>query len=146
MIDSSSIKEALASATGVPGLSLAWRDSDGEIETAVFGKVTPDGGDVTPETLFQAGSVSKPVTALGILRLVDQGVVDLDADVNDILKSWKVPPVDEWQPVLTLRRLLTHTAGLTVHGFGVTRTTRTSQRCPSSWTASRHRTHPPFAL
>lgn len=118
MIDTSSIDAALAEGPAVPGLSLAWRDSEGRVETAVFGKVTPGGADLTPEAMFQAGSVSKPVTALGILRLVDQGVVDLDADVNDILTSWKVPAVDGWQPVLTLRRLLTHTAGLTVHGFG----------------------------
>ena len=117
-MDRSVIKEALAAAPTVPGLSVAWRDAEGELETAVFGKVTPDGPDLTPETLFQAGSVSKPVTAVGILRLVDQGVVDLDTDINEILTSWTVPPVDDWQPVLTLRRLLTHTAGLTVHGFG----------------------------
>ncbi|HUR50321.1 MAG TPA: serine hydrolase domain-containing protein [Acidimicrobiales bacterium] len=118
MIDRSAVEEALAAAPTVPGLSVAWRAADGEVETAVFGKITPGGPDLTPETIFQAGSVSKPVTAVGILRLVDQGVVDLDTDVNDILTSWKVPPVDDWQPVVTLRRLLTHTAGLTVHGFG----------------------------
>ena len=117
MIDEASIEKTLAEAPGVPGLSLAWRSGPAEIETAVFGEVTPGGAAVTQETLFQAGSVSKPVTAVGILRLVDQGVVDLDADVNDLLTTWKVPPVGDWQPVLTLRRLLTHTAGLTVHGF-----------------------------
>lgn len=118
MIDSSAIQAALIATPAVPGLSLAWRDSAGRLETAVFGEVTPGGTALTSETMFQAGSVSKPVTALGILRLVDQGLVDLDTDVNDILTSWKVPAVDGWQPVLTLRRLLTHTAGLTVHGFG----------------------------
>ena len=118
MIDRASIEEALTAAPTVPGLSLACRDAAGDIETAVFGKVTPGGADITPETLFQAGSVSKPVTAFAILRLVHQGVVDLDTDVNELLTSWRVPPVGDWQPVLTLRRLLTHTAGLTVHGFG----------------------------
>lgn len=118
MIDTAMVREALAQAPALPGLSAAWRDSAGELNTAVFGRVTPGGADLTPETVFQAGSVSKPVTAVGILRLVDQGVVDLDADINDILKSWKVPPVGDWQPVITLRRLLTHTAGLSVHGFG----------------------------
>lgn len=118
MIDESAIEKALADAPGVPGMSLAWRSGSGEIETAVFGEVTPGAGPITPETVFQAGSVSKPVAAVAILRLVDQGVIDLDTDVNDLLTSWKVPPVGDWQPVLTLRRLLTHTAGLTVHGFG----------------------------
>lgn len=118
MIDESAIEKSLADAPGVPGLSLAWRSANGETETAVFGEVTPGAGPITPETIFQAGSVSKPVAAVGILRLVDQGVLDLDTDVNELLTSWKVPPVGDWQPVLTLRRLLTHTAGLTVHGFG----------------------------
>ena len=118
MIDEAAIEKELADTPGVPGLSLAWRAGAAEVETAVFGDVTPGGGPITPETLFQAGSVSKPVTAVAILRLANQGVLDLDADVNDLLTSWKVPPVGNWQPVLTLRRLLTHTAGLTVHGFG----------------------------
>ena len=73
---------------------------------------------VTPQTLFQAGSVSKPVAAMGALKLVEEGKLTLDGDVNRQLKSWKVPenaftrkhPVD-------LRGILSHTAGLTVHGF-----------------------------
>ena len=118
MIDKEALEKELAEAAAVPGLSLAWRADTGDIETAVFGEVTAGAGRITPETLFQAGSVSKPVTAVAILRLVDQGVVNLDADVNELLTSWRVPAVGDWQPVLTLRRLLTHTAGLTVHGFG----------------------------
>lgn len=72
---------------------------------------------VTPDTLFLAGSISKPVTAVAALRLVEQGRLDLDADVNDALRSWQVPPNDRWQPRVTLRHLLSHSGGLTVHGF-----------------------------
>ena len=72
---------------------------------------------VTPETRFQAASISKPVAVLGALRLVERGVLDLDADVNDVLTSWKVPPSDGWQPRVTLRQLANHSAGMTVHGF-----------------------------
>ena len=71
----------------------------------------------TTETLFMAGSVSKPVTATAALRLVAAGVLDLDEDVNARLKRWQVPPIGDWQPTVTLRHLLSHTAGLTVHGF-----------------------------
>ena len=72
---------------------------------------------VDTKTLFQAGSVSKPVFALGVMQLVQQGLLDLDRDVNDYLKSWKVPGSAHWKPKITLRQLLSHTAGLTVHGF-----------------------------
>jgi CubicO group peptidase (beta-lactamase class C family) len=72
---------------------------------------------MTVETMLQAGSLSKPVFALAVMRLVEQGNVKLDEDVHRYLKSWKVPPSGEWQAVITLRELLSHSAGLTVHGF-----------------------------
>ena len=70
----------------------------------------------TPQTLFQAASISKPVAATAALTLVDDGLLALDDDVNAKLRTWKVPPFAFEQKV-TLRRLLSHTAGLTVHGF-----------------------------
>lgn len=72
---------------------------------------------VDEATLFQAASISKPVAALAALRLVEAGRLDLDADVNSVLTSWKVPPNGLWQPRVTLRHLLCHGGGLTVHGF-----------------------------
>jgi CubicO group peptidase (beta-lactamase class C family) len=77
------------------------------------------GAAVTNQTLFQAASVSKPVAALGTLKLVERGVLSLDRDVNRDLKSWKVP-ANEFtrQHAVDLRSLLSHTAGTTVHGFG----------------------------
>lgn len=92
---------------------------NGKIEWAKgFGVAAAGGPPVTPETLFQAGSISKPVAAMAALRLVQQGKLSLDVDVNTLLKSWKLPaaPVAEGKPV-TLRELLTHTGGTTVHGF-----------------------------
>jgi CubicO group peptidase (beta-lactamase class C family) len=74
---------------------------------------------VTPRTLFQAASISKPVAALAALRLVEQGLLSLDEDVNARFVSWKVPENEFTKTEkVTLRRLLSHTAGLTVHGFG----------------------------
>jgi CubicO group peptidase (beta-lactamase class C family) len=72
---------------------------------------------VTETTLFEAGSISKPIFALAIMRLVQEGKLDLDKDVNDYLTSWKIPPNGSWQPRITLRQLLSHSAGLTVSGF-----------------------------
>lgn len=67
---------------------------------------------VTAETIFQACSISKHVAMVGVLRLVQQGLLDLDTDVNDYLTSWHIPRNGIWQPSLTLRQLLAHTAGL----------------------------------
>ena len=73
---------------------------------------------VTPETLFQAASISKPVAAVAALFYVEKGLLDLDKDVNLKLKSWKVPSNEFTQNnKVTLRGILSHTAGLTVHGF-----------------------------
>ena len=69
-------------------------------------------------TLFQAASMSKAVAAAGFLRLFEDKQLDLDADVNTMLRSWHVPqPPDTSSERVTLRRLLSHTAGVNVHGF-----------------------------
>jgi CubicO group peptidase (beta-lactamase class C family) len=72
----------------------------------------------TDETTFLAGSISKSVNALGQLQAVADGVLSLDAPINDALTSWKLPEneLTRAKPV-TLRMLLSHTAGTTVHGF-----------------------------
>ena len=68
-------------------------------------------------TLFQAASVSKPVSAVVALRLVDKGELSLDEDINHKLKSWKVPTTEFTKNKgITLRQLLSHSAGLPMHG------------------------------
>lgn len=102
----------------VPGVSIAVIH-DGKIEWARgFGVRSIGGSPVNAETMFQAGSISKPVATMACLRLVQQGKLALDTDVNTYLTSWKFPsdPVAQGKPI-TLRELLTHTAGTTVHGF-----------------------------
>ncbi len=103
----------------VPGLSVAVIN-DGKIEWARgYGVVERDGDKpVTADTLFLAGSISKPVAALAALRLVEQGKLNLDEDVNQKLKTWKVPENEfTKEKKVTLRGLLSHSAGMTVHGF-----------------------------
>ncbi len=101
-----------------PGMSIAVINN-GEVEWARgFGvKEWGKKEKIDENTLFLAGSVSKPVFALGVMWLVEKGILDLDEDVNNYLTSWKVPQVEDWQPIVTLRQLLSHTAGFTVHGF-----------------------------
>jgi CubicO group peptidase (beta-lactamase class C family) len=102
----------------IPGVSIAIVHH-GVIEWARgYGIATPAGAPVTPDTLFQAGSISKPVASMAALHLVQEGKLSLDADVNTKLTSWKVPPSDAAPgAIVTPRELLTHTAGMTVHGF-----------------------------
>ena len=103
----------------VPGVSIAVID-DGEIAWAHGFGTLEDENDipVSDTTLFQAASISKPITATGALRLVQEGELHLDNDVNDALTSWSL----DWnkqnnEDIVTLRQLLNHTAGLSVHGF-----------------------------
>jgi CubicO group peptidase (beta-lactamase class C family) len=103
---------------GVPGVSIAVIRA-GRVEWADgFGVVRLGGPKVTDSTLFQAASISKPITALAVLHLVEAGRLDLDEDVNTYLKSWQVPASSFTERhKVSLRGLLTHTAGMTVWGF-----------------------------
>jgi len=102
----------------VPGVSIAVIHQ-GRIEWANgYGVTQLDGPRVTENTLFQAASISKAVFALAVMRQVEAGKLNLDANVNDYLKSWKLPDNSfTAEQKVTLRRVLSHTAGLTVHGF-----------------------------
>jgi len=113
---STSIVERMGQ-SNVPGLSVAVIHN-GKIDWAKGYGIANGTTNVVANTLFQAGSISKPVAALAALKLVEQGKIDLDIDVNHYLKKWKVAgeTLTDENPV-TLRHLLTHTGGLTVHGF-----------------------------
>ncbi|MEX2470931.1 MAG: serine hydrolase domain-containing protein, partial [Gemmatimonadota bacterium] len=103
----------------VPGVSVAVLD-DGEIAWARGWGVsdTETGAPVTSTTLFQAASISKPVAALGAMSLVEEGALELDDPVNEHLTSWRVPENGfTADSAVTLRGILSHTAGLTVWGF-----------------------------
>lgn len=103
----------------VPGVSIAVADSGRIVWAGGFGvKETGTTDSVTPTTLFQAASISKPVAATAMLRLVEEGKLSLDTDVNSYLKSWKLPANRfTAKDTVTLRRIVSHSAGLTVHGF-----------------------------
>jgi CubicO group peptidase (beta-lactamase class C family) len=114
-----------------PGISIAVINN-GVIEWARGYGVLEDGTTkpVTPDTIFQAASISKPVAAMVALRLAEQGKLDLDEDVNRKLVSWQLPENELMrQKKVTLRLLLSHRAGLTDNaGF---HSARTTERPPS---------------
>lgn len=107
--------EALRREHDVPGVSLAVIDDGRIVHARGYGFLTRAGANpVTPETLFQACSLSKPLVSVALMRLVDQGRLGLDDPVNEHLRSWKIPDNEVARgDQITVRHLLTHTSGLT---------------------------------
>jgi CubicO group peptidase (beta-lactamase class C family) len=100
----------------VPGVSIAVLH-DGKIAWAKgYGVSSPGGAAITPATLFQAASLSKPVTAVAAMRMVQDGVLTLDKPANGYLTHWKLP-TEGGGDAVTVRQLLSHTAGTSVGGF-----------------------------
>nr|WP_321235084.1 serine hydrolase domain-containing protein [uncultured Psychroserpens sp.] len=104
---------------GISGVSIAVMNN-GIIEWAKGYGIADslENRKVTTETLFQAGSISKPVAATRSLQLMEQGLIDLDLNVNTYLSSWKLPDNEFTEKEkVTTRRMLNHSAGLTISGF-----------------------------
>ena len=104
----------------IPGVSIAFLN-EGKIAWAKgYGFTCADSSRLVDEnTLFQAASISKPLAAFAALALVEEGKIGLDDDVNLYLKGWQVEENKfTMEEKVTLRRILSHSAGLTVHGFG----------------------------
>lgn len=97
----------------IPGVSITFIDSGRIAWSRTYGYADIAAQvPVTTDTVFTAASVSKPVSAMAALALVDQGVLDLDTDANNYLEGWKVPENEHTEKEkVTLRRLLSHTAG-----------------------------------
>jgi CubicO group peptidase (beta-lactamase class C family) len=90
---------------------------------------------VDRDTQFQVASLSKFVTTLGVMRLAEQGRIDLDAPVSRYLKRWALPPAKVSNDGVTVRRLLSHTAGLTDGlGYGGFKPGEAVQTLPESLT------------
>jgi CubicO group peptidase (beta-lactamase class C family) len=103
----------------IPGVSIAIiKDFKVEWARGYGVKDLETNEPVTTESLFQAGSISKPVAAMVALKKVEQGKLTLDEDINNKLTSWKLPDNEfTAKKKVSLANLLSHTAGLTVHGF-----------------------------
>lgn len=103
----------------VPGVSLAVFKDDKILWTKSYGLADTDKKRaVNSGTMFQAASVSKAITAFAVLKLAEKRKLDIDRDVNEYLIGWKIPENDFTKTEkVTIRRLLNHTAGMSVSGF-----------------------------
>jgi len=104
---------------GVPGVSIAVIVENKIAWTKTWGIMDKETNEpVTATTLFQAGSISKPVAAYGALKEVELGKLTLDDNINNYLTSWKLPDNEFTKDKkVALKHLLSHTGGTTVHGF-----------------------------
>lgn len=103
----------------VPAVSIAVIADNAIAWTRAYGTTRADSATAaSTETLFQAASLSKTITAAAALAVVESGRLVLDADVNLTLAAWKAPasPADDGE-LVTLRRLLSHTAGFNINSF-----------------------------
>lgn len=102
----------------VPGLALAIIE-DGEVifkKGYGFADVTKK-EEVNAKTGFNIGSISKMFTAWGIMKLAEEGKLDLEEPASNYISSWKLPLSEFDESKVTIRNLLQHTAGLSVHGY-----------------------------
>lgn len=119
----------------VPGVAVALIKNGEVVWMKGYGVAdTTSTKPITPETLFNVGSISKTATGWGLMRLVDGGKINLDAPVDSYLKRWRLPPSSFDNDQVTIRRLLSHTAGISIHdyadGIRICRFLPSRNRCP----------------
>ncbi len=106
----------------VVGAAVAIVEEGAAIWAKGFGVADAEDPVIAAETIFNAGSISKTVTAWGVMNLVEQGKLDLDRPVAAFLSRWRLPDSAFDSDEVTVRRLLSHTAGLSmpsIPGFAV---------------------------
>ena len=105
----------------LPGASIALIEDSRIATTRNYGFADVAGKRlISDDTLFQIASISKSVTAWGIMKLVEEGLLDLDAPVENYLTRWRLPPSDFDSSAVTARLLLMHFAGTSLSGCGGT--------------------------
>jgi CubicO group peptidase (beta-lactamase class C family) len=109
---------ALLEEYGVSGSVVSFIDDGAVAWTRAYGLANVSSGTVmSPDMVFEFGSAGKVITAWAMMRLVEDGRIDLDAPVNSYLKRWKIESEAYDAEEVTVRRLLTHTSGLDIHGY-----------------------------
>ena len=102
----------------VPGTAIALIENGEIVLQKAYGFADVEKGvKVTEQTGFNIGSISKTVAAWGVMKLVHEGKIDLDAPAEKYLTRWHLPESEFNSSEVTIRRLLSHTAGLSLHGY-----------------------------
>jgi CubicO group peptidase (beta-lactamase class C family) len=102
----------------VPGIAIAIIEDGELVLQKAYGFADVGKGEkVTTQTGFNIGSISKTIAAWGVMKLVEEGKIDLDAPAENYVTRWKLPESDFDSKKVTVRRLLSHTAGLSLHGY-----------------------------
>lgn len=114
-----SMVPSLLEQNAIPGASVALIHGGAVVWSAGYGVADQEtGAAVTADTVFSVESISKALTAWEIMRMVEAGQIDLDAPANAYLTSWQIPALGRNDPNgVTIRRILSHTAGLSVDGY-----------------------------
>ena len=96
-----------------PGISCAYMDAAGKVTTEYYGVSDKEKNILVDDnTIFPACSMSKFVTAICLMRLHEEKVIDIDSPVNDYLRQWKLLTMDGNESEVTIRALMCHTAGI----------------------------------
>ncbi|MCC5911052.1 MAG: beta-lactamase family protein [Clostridiaceae bacterium] len=101
----------------IPGAAISIIE-DGEVKwvgTFGYGNIDEE-IEITRDTVFQVASISKSATAVGIMKLVEEGRIELDAPIESYVTRWSVPESEYNNSHVTVKNLLSHTAGLSVGG------------------------------
>jgi CubicO group peptidase (beta-lactamase class C family) len=105
----------------LPGVAIGLVENGRSVDTRCYGLAdVAEERPVTPDTIFQVASISKAVSAWGVMKLVEAGELDLDAPVERYLSRWRFPPSDYASDKVTPRLLLMHFGGVTLSGCGGT--------------------------
>lgn len=101
----------------VAGASIARIEGGQLVELIALGNASADGSALKPDAVFQTGSISKSVAAWAAMTLVRDQKIDLDEPIDSYLTRWEIPPSKFSNEAVTLRHLLSHTAGFSVGGY-----------------------------
>ncbi|XWX02483.1 serine hydrolase domain-containing protein [Aggregatilineales bacterium SYSU G02658] len=127
--------EAQISANRITGLALAVAYADGSVDVRTYGD------NIRPETRFRIGSLSKAMTAVAVLQLAEQGLIDLDAPIQTYLPSFTTQNPD-WARRITVRHLLNQTSGLSDRGYDSMANARPLEELTRSFASARHDAEP----
>ncbi len=109
---------ALMKLYGIPGCNIALVQDNEIVWTEDYGYAdVASGRALTVDTIMSVQSITKSVTAWGVMRLGEKGLIDLDAPVSQYLKSWQFPLTDYPAKKITVRQLLSHTSGMPLGDF-----------------------------